>query len=341
MGQGLGMTNRILGEKGGEETSNINISQLPPHNHVTQVTSQGTGSISIPVNTTEGDEDESNPSLGFLTNTGNDFFASSSTSGSQYGGSPIPVSISGTQVTTLNTGNGEFISNMQPWLSLRYIIAVDGAFLNNNNGTLNESVGANIYTGNENIVSGTVDKAYGIKVNIQKGNGTINNGYGLFIESIASDNGYGIYQNDATNKNFFSGSVGVGTDNPGEWKLAVNGKIRAKEIKVETGWSDFVFKNDYKLPTLKDVENYIKEKGHLKDIPSAKEVKKNGIFLGEMDSKLLQKIEELTLYTIQQQKEIIGQKQTANKQEEEIKSLKAMNSKLIELQKRLEKLENK
>lgn len=129
-----------------------------------------------------------------------------------------------------------------------------------------------------------------------------------------------------------TGNVGIGTSNPGTWKLAVNGQIRAKEIKVETGWSDFVFYDDYKLPTLKQVENHIKEEGHLKDIPSAKEVQKNGIFLGEMDSKLLQKIEELTLYTIQQQKEIDALK----KEKEEFKSI---NTKLLELQKRLEKLE--
>ena len=92
-----------------------------------------------------------------------------------------------------------------------------------------------------------------------------------------------------------SGNVGIGTINPGVWKLAVNGNIRAKEIKVETGWSDFVFYEDYKLPTLEEVENHIKEKGHLKDIPSAKEVANNGIFLGEMDSKLLQKIEEINI----------------------------------------------
>ena len=106
-------------------------------------------------------------------------------------------------------------------------------------------------------------------------------------------------------------------------------KIAAEEVKVAlyNNWSDFVFDSDYKLPTLKEVENHIKEKGHLKDIPSETDVKKNGIFLGEMDSKLLQKIEELTLYTIQQEKEI--------------KSLKMMNSKLLELQKRLEKLEKK
>lgn len=129
------------------------------------------------------------------------------------------------------------------------------------------------------------------------------------------------------------GNVGIGTINPGSWKLAVNGKIRAKEIKVETEWSDFVFYDNYKLPTLQEVENHIKERGHLKDIPSAKEVKENGIFLGEMDSKLLQKIEELTLYTIQQEKKI---KEQANK----IENLESLNNKLLELQSRLEKLES-
>ena len=86
--------------------------------------------------------------------------------------------------------------------------------------------------------------------------------------------------------------------------MAVNGNIKAKEIRVETGWSDFVFESDYNLPTLKEVENHIKENGHLQDIPSAEEVAEHGIFLGEMDSKLLQKIEELTLYTIDQEKRI-------------------------------------
>ncbi|GAB1856047.1 hypothetical protein MHTCC0001_08820 [Flavobacteriaceae bacterium MHTCC 0001] len=100
------------------------------------------------------------------------------------------------------------------------------------------------------------------------------------------------------------GNVGIGTSNPNGWRLAVNGKIRAKEVKVETDWADFVFLENYTLPTLFEVENYISENGHLKDIPSADEVKENGIFVGEMNSKLLQKIEELTLYTIQQQKEI-------------------------------------
>ncbi len=131
-----------------------------------------------------------------------------------------------------------------------------------------------------------------------------------------------------------NGNIGIGTTNINNWKLAVNGNIRAKEIKVEAGWADFVFENNYNLPTLKEVEAHIKQKGHLKDIPSAKEVAENGIFLGEMDSKLLQKIEELTLYTINQGKDI-------SKLKKENQELKHINSKLVELQKRLEKLESK
>ncbi|NQY29043.1 MAG: hypothetical protein HRT69_06180 [Flavobacteriaceae bacterium] len=101
------------------------------------------------------------------------------------------------------------------------------------------------------------------------------------------------------------GNVGIGTTNPGAYKLAVNGNIHTKEVKVDlVGWSDFVFEKDYRLPTLKEVAQHIQEKGHLKDIPSAKEVAKNGIFLGEMNAKLLQKIEELTLYTLAQEEKI-------------------------------------
>lgn len=104
---------------------------------------------------------------------------------------------------------------------------------------------------------------------------------------------------------FNNGSVGINTSSTGSHKLAVGGSIGANEVKVEVGsWSDFVFEESYNLPTLEEVEKHIKVKGHLKDIPSAKEVKENGIYLGVMDSKLLQKIEELTLYVIEQQKMI-------------------------------------
>lgn len=88
------------------------------------------------------------------------------------------------------------------------------------------------------------------------------------------------------------------------YKLDVDGKIRANEIVVNTGGADFVFENDYNLKSLDEVETFIKENKHLPDIPTAEEVEENGVSLGEMQTKLLQKIEELTLYVIEQDKSI-------------------------------------
>lgn len=101
-----------------------------------------------------------------------------------------------------------------------------------------------------------------------------------------------------------NGSYGIGILNPTE-KLAVNGNIRAKEIKVENGnWPDYIFAKSYILPTLNDTEKFIKEKGHLPGIPSAAEINADGLKLGEMNAKLLEKIEELTLHLIEKDKEI-------------------------------------
>lgn len=98
--------------------------------------------------------------------------------------------------------------------------------------------------------------------------------------------------------------IGVGTMNPTK-ALEVNGTIRSKEVIVEiTNWSDFVFDNNYNLMSLKDTESFIKQNGHLPNVPSASEVEKEGIELGEMNAILLQKIEELTLYVIELEKQI-------------------------------------
>mgnify|MGYP006910647796 CR=1 FL=1 len=103
------------------------------------------------------------------------------------------------------------------------------------------------------------------------------------------------------------GNVGIGTDSPGSFKLAVEGTIGAREIKVLTTnpFPDFVFHKDYKLMPIYELESYIATNSHLPDFPSAKEIEKsNGIALGDMQLKLLQKLEEQTLYIIQLQKQI-------------------------------------
>lgn len=101
----------------------------------------------------------------------------------------------------------------------------------------------------------------------------------------------------------YDGKLGIGTTNPGNYKLAVNGSIRAKSVIVETGWSDFVFDPNYKLLSLSEVESFIKENKHLPDVPSEAEITKSGVDIGAIQSKLLQKIEELTLYIIKLDKE--------------------------------------
>ena len=129
-----------------------------------------------------------------------------------------------------------------------------------------------------------------------------------------------IYNNGS---GYFNGAIGIGTISIGSHKLAVEGSIGAREIKVEaSGWSDFVFYKDYELRTLVEVEQHINENGHLPEIPSEAEVTENGINLGEMNAKLLQKIEELTLYLIQQNKQNLEQQKLIEQLQREVSALK-------------------
>ncbi|WP_291287726.1 hypothetical protein [Flavobacterium sp.] len=131
---------------------------------------------------------------------------------------------------------------------------------------------------------------------------------GSYIRLLDNSILFNVVSSSGTDKQALSisteGNIGIGMTNPVN-KLDVNGTIHSREVKVDlSGWPDYVFKKEYTLPTLEEVEKQITEKGHLKNIPSEEEVLKNGINLGEMNAKLLQKIEELTLYMIEMKKDI-------------------------------------
>jgi hypothetical protein len=127
---------------------------------------------------------------------------------------------------------------------------------------------------------------------------------------------------------YMSGSIGIGTTDPGEFKLKVNGKINCTEVVVtstrgeEEEWPDYVFAEDYSLRSLDEVSSYIQENGHLPEIPSAADVSENGVNLLEINTLLLKKVEELTLYILQQNEQILQQNEKMTDMQKQINELK-------------------
>lgn len=141
-----------------------------------------------------------------------------------------------------------------------------------------------------------------------KGDTTSGQSYGLLIDAgtTSADTAFLVRDVTGASTRFVvrgDGNVGIGTTNP-TYPLTVNGTVRAKEVIVDTGWSDFVFDPGYRLAPLSEVEQHIRDQKHLPGIPTAAEVKSAGISVGEMQAKLLQKIEELTLHQIEEEKRI-------------------------------------
>lgn len=106
-----------------------------------------------------------------------------------------------------------------------------------------------------------------------------------------------------------TGNVAIGTTDPQGYMLAVNGSVIATSVtvKLQTSWPDYVFKPNYKLPSLLEVKTYIDKNQHLPEVPSEIEVTKKGINLGEMNKVLVKKVEELTLYLIDKDKQLADQ----------------------------------
>lgn len=212
-----------------------------------------------------------------------------------------------TEALTLN-GNVDYTDAVSPGV-YRFLNANSphsGLYLNANNGWGN---GASI------MMNGN-------------GNGNSSDGSFTFVSSTGSagvGGGFGFWRYNNTTSTWESrmlitgsGHVLIGdvTDN-WNYKLFVEQGILTEKLKVaiktSAQWSDYVFDDKYDLKPLHEVESFIKSNRHLPSVPSAEDVVKEGIDMATMDATLLQKIEELTLYAIQQQKEIDELKRKLNK----------------------------
>jgi hypothetical protein len=162
-----------------------------------------------------------------------------------------------------------------------------------------------------------------------------NNGTAKWDLASEAGGGFRIYDYTGSRRRLVvtpSGNVGIGVDAPDQ-KLTVDGQVRCEEVKVEIiagSGPDYVFEKDYNLPSLTSIESYIKENKHLPEAPSAKEMEKNGVNVGEMEMLLLKKIEELTLYVIELKKEIAEQ---SKKVEEQSSRIDAQEKEIKELNK--------
>ena len=173
-----------------------------------------------------------------------------------------------------------------------------------------------------------------IKINGYHGIETDGNAHWLHLNRYSNDH-VSIGHNSTSDvyMTHGGGRVGIGTTTP-DAKLTVKGDIHAQEVKVDLNGAvapDYVFKEDYDLRSLQEVQDHIKEHGHLPNIPSAQEMEANGIDLGQMNLKLLEKIEELILYTLEQEERM-------KNQEQRIKALEKQNNRITALEKSLELL---
>jgi hypothetical protein len=199
----------------------------------------------------------------------------------------------------------------------------------NNNGNNNVFIGSS--AGKDTNGSGNIFIGY------EAGSGMVTNDK-LIIENSLSLKPL-IWGDFAADQLKFNGKVGIGGNsttgfgdypttaggvNVSNYQLFVKGGILTEEVRVSLNntWADYVFLKDYKLKSLKEVERYINDNGHLPNVPSAQQVKEEGIELGEMAKIQQEKIEELTLYIIEQNK--VNEKQT-----QEIEELKQLVKDLI------------
>jgi len=210
------------------------------------------------------------------------------------------------------------------------------------------AVPSNLYWQTYRNQDGTIHTLYHTEGNIGIGTDSPETGYKLDIngrvglESLDVRTNLTIgdtltTENITIQNNITASTMNIGSlATPAGYVFSVDGKMIAEEVrvlaKVNGGWPDYVFSPDYYLRPLDELENYITQNQHLPEIPSSEEVEERGIELGDMQAKLLKKIEELTLYAIGQEKKI------KKIEAEKVRDLKENEERIEELQRRVREL---
>ncbi|MES2372832.1 MAG: hypothetical protein V4557_09650 [Bacteroidota bacterium] len=241
---------------------------------------------------------------GFVSNFRTNYIVSNTGSisdlASFYGGFPLQSYGSPAFTGTITNFYGLYLSDVttnsdvQSRITNKWGIyqagAADRNYLNGNT-----MIGTSVDNGSKLNVNGSASVSNSVlagSIGINGTNGTYKlqvNGTSNFLDNVNGTSA------------FFNGAIGIGTTAPGPYKLAVEGVLGARKVKVTQAnpWADYVFDEGYQLRSLADIEGYIKANKRLPEIPSATEINKDGLDLGEMQTLQMKKIEELTLYLIE------------------------------------------
>ncbi len=291
--------------------------------------------------------------------TGNNATAIGYAVTSSEGGTNIGYQVSGGRVNVGSTNSlGTYILSMAYGYSLT-ATANNQLLLGSNlpgyftNDVLFNGINSNVATAYGPLklhsLEGSGANVAGQSFNIYPGGGTGSGAGGDFVVYTAAPGAAGSTLNAYTDKFRVTaaGKVSIGASNTTDpdYKLFVDKGIKTQKVKVtQAGWPDYVFDRQYKLPSLIEVEKFIKANNHLPEVPSAEEIEKDGLNLGDNQATLLKKIEELTLYAIDANKKIEQQQKLAEQQQqqqtEQMKLLQQQSEIIKQLQEEVKKIKS-